>query len=562
MLISSTNANSVANAIANPVANTVNTAGDIGRERGFSARRRESRYRCAAAVCGAVLGLSAPGLEQWYLAWFGVAPLLLFIKSSPGWRTAAMRAFLFGWCYNLVYMHWYLQIHPSTWDGAPFPMLVSALCWLGECARQGAMVAVFGALCYQVRLAPTFVFKRSPQGSLPLPALIFIPLLWVLCLDKIGNALIIQGVPWSMLEYTQYKQIELIQCASIIGGIGLCALILMMNTLIACAFATAWAVGVRKDFSDSALRSSPLSRLTELAFPHRTAAIINTSIVAALVVAVMLGGSWVQEGSSRKARGSITVSCLQGNLARRIDGASEQDLINTYLLLAAQAPAGVCVWPESSIPVVFRQHLPFFEECGQVARKKRQNWIVGTMDRNGEHFFNSALFVDDAGVLHENVYHKRYLVPMAEYIPWWLKVPPFTTIFAGGTMTGFLESLPGTTPCLFEHKDMRISPQLCFDILSAEIVADSIRSGCNLLVSCCNTSWFESSAMSDQMLSFLALRAAEYHRQIAYANVSGASAIVAANGKILTKAPREKSCVITGTVNLYDDRTPFSWWFR
>lgn len=562
VVISRTAADSSANAVASQNENAADTARDIGRATGIANHGRESHkplLGCAAVASGAILGLAAPGLEQWYLAWFGVAPLIVLIKSSPSWRTAALRSFLFGWSYNLVYMHWYLQLHSATWDAMPYPMLVSAFCWLAECARQGAMVAAFGVLCFKLPLAASFSVKRI-RGRLCLPALILIPICWVLSVNKVGNALCIQGVPWTMLEYTQYKQVELIQSASVIGGIGLCALILMMNTLWACTFATLWAVRRRKDFSDSALYSLP-EGLTELAFPTRRAAVSCTSIFAFLTFTVMLAGHWVGE-SMRTVAGPVTVSCLQGNLTRRIDGATEQDLINRYSSLAAQAPAGLCVWPESAIPVPFRKHAAFFKDSGQFARQSGQSWVVGTMDQEGTRHFNTAVFIDDTGSVRPDVYHKRYLVPVSEYTPWWLRFEPLITLFKNGTMTGFLESTPGTAPCVFEQGDMRISPQLCFDILSAEIVGDSVRSGANLLVSSCNTSWFRSAAMSDQMLSFLALRAVEFHRQIAYANVCGASAIVSANGKIVSSAPREKSCVVTGSVALYNDMTPFSRWFR
>src|ERR1700691_6104488 len=66
---------------------------------------------------GAFLGLSAPGINLWLIAWFGLTPLLLLIADSKnGWQ-AAWRGLIFGTAYNLVYLNWYLGLQPLDWLG-------------------------------------------------------------------------------------------------------------------------------------------------------------------------------------------------------------------------------------------------------------------------------------------------------------------------------------------------------------------------------------------------------------------------------------------------------------
>jgi hypothetical protein len=56
--------------------------------------------------------------------------------------------------------------------------------------------------------------------------------------NKIGNQADLLGVPWSMLEYSQYRQNMLIQGASVFGGIGLEYVIVAANLAIASLIAS------------------------------------------------------------------------------------------------------------------------------------------------------------------------------------------------------------------------------------------------------------------------------------------------------------------------------------
>src|SRR5262249_18407826 len=111
-------------------------------------------------------------------------------------------------------------------------------------SHQAIIIAIF-ALFYRLFFCSSvFVFSKWLSWLGNCLHILLAPLAWIFIVNKLGNAHCLLGVPWSMLEYSQYKNIEFIQIADIIGGIGIAYLLVMVNTLIAriamCLSAEAW----------------------------------------------------------------------------------------------------------------------------------------------------------------------------------------------------------------------------------------------------------------------------------------------------------------------------------
>ena len=94
--------------------------------------RLELPNRAASLVCGALLGLSAPGFEQWYLPWFGMIPLLYFTVTAKSPWLAGVRGFYFGTGFNLVYTCWYLFFRSMYGTGTfgSFPVFLCISFWV------------------------------------------------------------------------------------------------------------------------------------------------------------------------------------------------------------------------------------------------------------------------------------------------------------------------------------------------------------------------------------------------------------------------------------------------
>ena len=156
-----------------------------------------------AAGGGGLLGLSAPGNPFWILAWVGLIPLLLQIAGGKGRRKTFLLGLIFGTCYNLTALNWYLGLYPLDWLGFNWwqGWLLAGSALTIVSFHQGLLIGLLSLILYMVPLTGGFL-PRKVSGKWHLPALIFIPIFWVLFMNKIGNAPGALGVPWSMLEYS------------------------------------------------------------------------------------------------------------------------------------------------------------------------------------------------------------------------------------------------------------------------------------------------------------------------------------------------------------------------
>lgn len=502
-----------------------------------------------AAVGGIAFGLSAPGLDQWYLAWCGLVPLFLLISASPSYKDAWLRAFIFGTAYNLTYFNWLTALHPLNWMGLADwqSIALSTFCWLAVSIHQGLIISIFGTILRLIPWSGTFI-PAKVEGSWCLPALTVVPLLWTLWEEKIGNAHNLLGVPWSMIEYSQYEQTGLIQIASIIGGIGLSVLIVMVNVALASFIASY----TRKLSFKSLAAPTPLHAFT------------NLSVVALLVASCLIFG--LSRMQTEKFQPTERLSILQGNINIEMQKTTHRyslaELASHYNKMIKDCPEGLCIWTESALPVYLRESPKLLKDLALTARQKNLDMIIGSIDReSGSKPFNSAFGITKNGQLLPEVYHKRLLVPVGEYTPDFVRYLPdfiqrLTDTPAG---TGFSA---GTKPVVLSLSEKPIAPLVCFETLSPELVVSSVRNGGQLLVNISDLAWFHNSMIGEQTTAFAVFRAIESERYFVYAANTGPSMIINPLGVIERKAATGTETLITTKVSLVSHLTPFIQWFN
>jgi len=502
-----------------------------------------------AAVFGAVLGLSAPGFDQWYLAWVGLVPLLLLTVSAPGIRDAFLRGLVFGFAYNLVYLCWYLKLHPLNWMGFNDiqSVLVSAAAWIIVSLHQAVIVAVISAGIRFLPLCGGFL-PRQVEEKWRAPALLLIPVFWVLMQNKIANAPDWLGVPWTMLEYSQYQVLPVLQSASWIGGIGIGAVIVLFNCAVANVIAT---LSAKLSFKSLAATTS-------------TAAITQFLIVALMVSA---GVAW---GFSRMSTPMIgqaqSISVIQGNIniemQKRTRSFSLAQLMNHYRTLVDRTPAGLVIWTESALPTYLKEERGMLTALSQLSKDGKRDMVIGSLDKDFDGKpYNSAFGIAANGNLMEAVYHKRYLVPFGEYMPRFVKYMPdwiqkLTSTPAG---VGFNS---GKFPVILHLGNHAVAPLICFETLSPELCISSVRNGGELLVNLSDLAWFHEAMVGDQMLAFSVLRAAETGRYFVFAANTGPSAVIDGSGRIVARSRTGAEEVLRSRIQFSNELTPFTQWFH
>lgn len=502
-----------------------------------------------AAISGAILGLSAPGIDQWYVAWFGLVPLLLLCVSSLGIKDAFLRGVVFGTAYNLVYLNWYLKLHPLGWMGFNDleSCLVAAAAWIIVSLHQGLIVGIVAALIRWLPLTGGFV-PRTVDNRFCLPAPLVIPVLWALIGNKVCNAPDALGVPWTMLEYSQYKFLPIVQVASWIGGIGLGALIVLFNTLTAQLVSTL----------------SQRLALKPLAVETTSSALVQY-LSACLCIAALT--AWGFSRLASPTPGSTTaLSVVQGNIniemQKRTKSYTLTQLADHYRSLIGKMPSGLCIWTESALPTYLKDEPSLLAQLSTISREGQHDMVIGSLDKDYDgRPFNSAFGIDSTGHLAEAVYHKRYLVPFGEYMPGFVHLLPdwiqrLTSTPAG---TGFNA---GKMPVVLNLSGHAVAPLICFETLSPELVVTSVRNGGTLLVNLSDLAWFHDSICGDQMVAFSVLRAVENGRYFVFAANTGPSVIIDNHGKMLARSKQDQPTILPGRVRFERELTPFTQWFH
>ncbi|MGH7647543.1 MAG: apolipoprotein N-acyltransferase, partial [Gemmatimonadaceae bacterium] len=174
----------------------------------------------------------------------------------------------------------------------------------------------------------------------------------------------------------------------------------------------------------------------------------------------------------------------------------------------AQQQAQLMLWPEAALPDNFMAHNEWVDTMHVLAAGSRTPILFGTIDvvwTSPTHYeyYNSAMVVDAAGrVGGQPAYHKTYLVPIVERVPF---VNP--TWFASLKFFGGMGR--GATPKPFDLPIGRVGTLICYESIFLQRSRLFRREGASFLVNITNDAWFGRSVAVYQHEAHLALRAIE-----------------------------------------------------
>ena len=516
----------------------------------YSKLQDELPYALTALVSGLAFGLSAPGWDQWYIAWFAMAPLLVVALRSAEPSQAAFRGFLFGTAYNIMYFAWTHDVHDAFWIGSlsNFPLLVKYSTWIVLSIWQGLLVAIFACIIRALPLNNGWLPSKVEQRW-HFPSFICVPLVWCLVVEKLGNMTSLLGVPWSMIQYSQYKQLAILQCASVIGGIGLAALIVLANLILAVVLNNLKPLQFG-NWHTLSLHDSSKSKLR-----------VETLLAVLVVIAVPIAGSFaLQKNKDLNASANLSrVTAGQLRLSEKKHlKVSPEEVEQRYLKLSSMSGPGLLVFPEW----MFATNLSdgsLFTKLGETAHKNKQSWVAGVLDsKTNAETYHAIVGVREDGTQVPEIYHKNYLVPFCEYIPGWTRDSVI------GQLLFFSESInptpPGESTIVLDLGKHKVGAVMSFENLMPELSAKNSRNGANILANCTNTTWFENSMLSNQMVSFSVMRAVENHRSVVLSTTLGKSTIIDPTGRIVAQAERKEQTTVSALVPLETDVTIFSRW--
>ena len=411
---------------------------------------------------------------------------------------------------HLVQGFWY----GLTSNGLLLYWMVYALWRLTRLSVLGYLATIVVLAAYaSVMFALAGWIQRRGRVS---PIVVF-PVLWTSVEWLVGH----QGAihfPWLGLGTSLAGFPTVIQVAEVIGARGVTFLLVLANT----ALALAW---------------------LERRNTRKVAAQIG--IVTAGLLGATAYGLVRQATIEMRPLGKVTV--LQPNVPfeKKHDRTLHDSIVRATIDLSAVAvertSPQLVVWPESALPDYLFRHQEWEQLIAAQVRQSGIPLVTGGLhvvwgETDDEYdYYNSAFLFDATGDRTSHpVYHKRYLVPLVERVPF---VNPrwFDLRWFGGFSTGGLGEL-------YEVGIGRFGIMVCYESAFENLSRNYRRRGADFLVNVTNDDWFGQTTAPFQHAAHLVLRAIENRISIARAANSGISGFVDPLGRESKKTRlREKT---------------------
>ncbi len=538
---------SVANIENSQEGNSVANPASAGFDESNTAAVPWYRTTLAVGLMGCLLvWASLPPVGWSWLAWLAPLPWLWLILQPklPGRRTNRSLYFA-GFAFWMGTLHFLRLPHWATNIG-----------WVAVSAYLAVYIWAFVLL------------SRVAVHRLGVSLVLAGPFVWT-GLETVRGYML-GGFTMSSLAHTQYKWLEFIQLADVIGCYGISGLLMLVAASVARVIPwagqklTFWPLGV---------------------------------IIAAFGIAIAYGEPHVNEEHGFQGP---TVALIQGTFDTTFDFDKDENrrVMEEYVRLTTAAvddprqrsgsTFDLVVWPES----MFRSPLVSFAEdyrepegaewTKEEIRQRSDDELLGlaklvdscvlvglarehlTNDRYQR--WNSAAFVDRRGEIA--YYDKQHLVMFGEYVPFFDLWPALYQLTPMG------EGLSrGERPASFEvfrvprehhvKSDYRFAPNICYETVIPHLIRNQVKqlrvegAEPDVLVNLTNDGWFWGSSELDLHLICGVFRAVEVRKPLVIAANTGISAYIDASGRILQQAPRRQPAYLIANVQL--DERPSVW---
>mgnify|MGYP001171388098 FL=1 len=483
--------------------------------------------RLLPVASGLLLTLSFPPFDLLVPPFVALVPFLLFMAERPAGATgrwsAARGGFLMGLVYFGLLLYWLFValVYYSKLAIAAYALTVLIL---------GIFTATFASALH-------FVRERTP-----VPFALAVAALWT-AIEWVQGHLGDLSFPWLGLGSAVSAFPRVAGAADLVGARGLTFWLALANGLIATGI-LAYREG------------RPVRRIAAAAL-----------VTIALPVAY---GAWRVETLEVRPAGRVAV--VQPNIPEDLKmqqaAAVDSTLTAVTHLMGRIEPGSVdlVVWPEVTLPTVLEYSL-VQDHVRRLSALVDAPVVAGayglTGDPRGDYTLYNSSFVVTPDGLTGDVYHKKYLVPFVERIPF---IDPARLEAIIGDVRYFGGLGRGEEAPAFAAGDARYGILICYESIFAEHSRDFRLQGVDYLVNMTNDAWYgrepwyaRTTALW-QHPAHLSMRAIEQRVGIARAANTGISMFVDPLGRTYEETELFEPDVRIATVYTTDEITLFARW--
>ena len=257
----------------------------------------------------------------------------------------------------------------------------------------------------------------------------------------------------------------------------------------------------------------------------------------------------------------LNITIVQGNSpcpgAKNRCSNERQKIYDSHLVQTQSLEGNfdLVVWPESSTgfnndPGV---HSRVQNDVSAQALRLDSYFLIGG-DRpvEKEYFENYGIFINREGEIVDQ-YLKQHPVPFGEYIPFrkyldW--IPPLALVPR--------DMIRGDGQKIFMVNDTKISTVISFEGSFQRYIRNSVLDGAELVVILTNQASYGESGMSDQFILMSRANAISNERPIVHAAITGKSAFIDHNGKVISKSELFETTTLNEKLEVRQTETPYS----
>jgi apolipoprotein N-acyltransferase len=469
-----------------------------------------SLYQAAFAVGSALLLILAfPNFDFWWLAWFGLVPLIFII----GQTRRALTAFWLGMLWGTIFFYgtcWWLTYPMIRYGGVPgwraYPLLLLPVVFVSifpglACVCVSRVVARFGT--YSILTAPVF---------------------WV-SFDWLRY--MITGMVWNTVGYSQAFHPSMIQSARFGGVYAITFLIVLTSSAVALL----------------------------LLRPGRHSLIVSGLVLISVIFLIILTKPTPHFDRTRIDFTKATlVVAVQPNVPMESqDDPAMKLLLQRHLQLSIQGLASkqsepyanrLVIWPESPMNFQYSRDPELQDAVASFARANRVSILLNSLepDPDGEGF-NSALLINEEGRIVAR-YDKIRLMPFGEYVPLPRWLPG-----SGSVRSIVGEFTPGSSYTLMPLGAVRAGVFICVEAVHPAIARSFTHAGADVLINISNDGYLGPTPVMRQHLANAVFRAVENDRDLMRVTNTGITAYIRADGALEDVTPGFQEAVRTWSIN-------------
>ena len=250
---------------------------------------------------------------------------------------------------------------------------------------------------------------------------------------------------------------------------------------------------------------------------------------------------------------NLNISLLQGNISQAIKWDSNRidEQINVYVDLLNQAQGEIIIFPETAIPLLYKNYPKNFNEAVENKINNDKTVIIGSIFENNGHYLNGAIIKEKN---FDQYYFKEHLVPFGEYFP--------LTEYFGFFYEKILDiPFSNLTPPEIKNNvinvnDANMGLNICYEDIFKTSYDKFNDAG--LFINLTNDAWYDRSPAAHQHLQIAQARAMEYQKPIVRATNTGVTAYIDGNGMIQNQLPIFTTGVLELSAQTNESKTIFT----